>query len=216
MITVSQYCDFDANELYRITDFDRYNNPFEQKYSVKSKDLKIFEQMETFVEPLSAIFGVQLSVDQDRHFAGVFRYDKTDYLRAHVDAGVHPNGLGKRVTLLWYPGGGTPLEFWMGDQYKITEPWFHVVPKKNLLFAFENTPYAWHSVSPNRKSHVPRYVATVSFLSDEVIYERKKAYFAPIPDEPWTPNLYKLRDLRAEQGYAYSSGNDIHSTRRYR
>lgn len=219
------YLDLLPNELY-----DRYDNPFEQKWSYKKANLggddqnphpllRLVEWMETSLQgSISRIFGVPTVIDHSRHYCGIFRYGPGDKLDVHVDAGVHPESkLRKRVTALMYIGtptgdAGGDLEFWNGDDCTLPASagspmvWQRdglVVPHHGLIVLFENDNHAWHGVSYYHGSH-PRYVATVSFLADrqydngKVSNPRQRAFFVPRPDEKWGPELFRLRDQRAD------------------
>ena len=78
--------------------WDRYDNPFEQKYTLRDKFhfpplLKaLFEELESdaFVHQLSTLCGYRLLLDTTRNFWGVHTYGPGDKLDIHVDAGLHP------------------------------------------------------------------------------------------------------------------------------
>ena len=78
--------------------WDRYDNPFEQKYTLRDKYnfppllKELFEKMESdeFIEKLSEKCGYKLYKDSTRNFWGVHKYDNGDKLDIHVDAGLHP------------------------------------------------------------------------------------------------------------------------------
>ena len=88
--------------------WDRYSNPFEQKYTLRDKYnfppiLKsLFDELQTpeFVAEISDLVGYKLILDGTRNFWGVHMYESGDKLDIHADAGLHPtNGLKKQVTL---------------------------------------------------------------------------------------------------------------------
>lgn len=113
-----------------ITQFDRYNNPFEQKYTLRDKNNypKLLQSFidhlttQEFIDKLSALTGYNLINDPDKNFYGVHVYEPGDYLDIHVDAGRHPRyDLKKQVTLglylsyKWKEEYGCELELWKGD-----------------------------------------------------------------------------------------------------
>jgi hypothetical protein len=110
--------------------WDRYDNPLEQKYTLRDKynfpcNLKIlFNELtsDAFVSELSKIVGYKLKLDDTRNFWGVHKYENGDKLDIHVDAGIHPTmGLKKQVTLgiylshNWKEPYGCNLEIWTGE-----------------------------------------------------------------------------------------------------
>src|SRR5438105_187734 len=94
--------------------FFRYENPFEKKWAVKDKFTlnwalnALILKMEVELRPLAEVlFGFgngELSNDAERHFCGIFQYDRGDSLGIHCDAGLHPRGFRKHVTALLYLG----------------------------------------------------------------------------------------------------------------
>jgi 2OG-Fe(II) oxygenase superfamily len=193
--------------------FDRYNNPFEQKYALRDKfrlppslDLLI-QSLEHDASRFSQLFGVALYPDLRRHYCGVFKYIKGDKLNVHVDAGIHPQvKLRKHVTAVLYLGNEmAPLELWEGencaqDDPAITRVADCIAPDHGTLVVFENNDYAWHGV-PTCDSEDPRTIVTVSYLSDAVNAfnnKRQRAFFVPRPWEQWTPEQYELRNKRAD------------------
>lgn len=200
--------------------WDRYENPFEQKWTVRDKfnlppSLEsVIAHLEEQVEMASVLFGVQLEVDSSRHYAGIFRYEKGDQLGVHVDAGIHPdNGKRKHVTALLYLGFGAngDLEFWNGDYCCILDKYHpdgpsvytlakRIPPRHGTLVLFENNDMAWHGAAANSVS-ANRLVVTVSYLSNQVHAFRnlrERAYFVPRPDEKWGAETWVLRDKRAD------------------
>lgn len=198
--------------------FDRYSNPFEQKYALRDKfnlpksvDALIV-RLEYLKEEISQLFNIELHQDETRHYTGVFKYEKGDKLDVHVDAGINPiNGLRKHVTAILYLGspigeeGSSDLELWAGTSCTDPEPelWGlsrDISAAHGHLVIFENTDYAWHGV-PVHDIEAPRIVLTVSFLSkaiDAFKNQRQRAFFMPRPSENWDKKLYKLRDIRAD------------------
>ena len=117
--------------------YDRYNNQFEQKYTLRDKlnystHLKtLFEYLESdsFISELSTLSGFTLLKDKNRNFNGVHLYDNNDKLDIHVDAGKHPiQGLKKQITLgiylslNWNKDYKCELEIWKGDNAGNSNP----------------------------------------------------------------------------------------------
>lgn len=194
--------------------FDRYESPFEAKLTLREKrDLPsgiagVFRKLESndFVEDVSAMFGAELVADRWRHYAGVFRYLPGDYLGVHVDAGIHPtSGLRKHVTAVLYLGGSGALELWngyncMAEDAQVVGVTDAIEPAFGTLVLFENNDRAWHAAARN-DSDQERIVLTVSYLSgavDAFANRRQRAFFVPRPTEEWSPETYRLRDLRAD------------------
>lgn len=193
--------------------FDRYENPFERKWTLRDKVNipevieGVFRYLERHIKLAEETVGFNLVQDQHRHYHGIFKYMPGDELKVHVDAGIHPmSGLRKQFTaLLYLNDSGGDLEFWNGSTCIADYP--HVIvlkekvsPRSGTFVLFENTDYAWHGVTVN-ESDVPRYVATVSFMSDKIdMFENKKqrAYFVPRPTEKWPHEISELRDKRVD------------------
>ena len=207
------------NEILNIPTekWDRYSNPFEQKYTLRDKYgfpplLKsLFERLENpgFVRELSEIVGHKLILDETRNFWGVHMYESGDKLDIHVDAGIHPaNRLKKRVTLgiylsyEWREEYGCCLEIWRGDKCNLTEKVDTIAPMFNRMVLFTCNDCAWHGnpepvVCPENSR---RIFVTISYLSEnrEDTNERSKAYFVPRPDDVWDEDKYNLRQLRSD------------------
>lgn len=211
------------------TGFDRYANPFEQKWTWRDKlafppsveelirimESTLLDVAEGLVEP-----PVSLIPDATRHFAGAFIYSKGDYLNVHVDAGIHPtSGWQKAVTALLYLGQGEPLEFWDGDCCMDEDPQLRallttVYPRAGTVVLFTNDDTAWHGVPLVGDGDTPRVLLTVSFLARGLPREtytnsRERAFFLPRPGEEWSEEMYALRDRRADSEHyseAYRTG----------
>jgi Rps23 Pro-64 3,4-dihydroxylase Tpa1-like proline 4-hydroxylase len=197
--------------------FDRYDNPFEQKFTLRDKNAyppKLQELLsmltsDEFVEKLSNLTGYKLINDIDRNFWGVHKYKTNDKLDIHLDAGVHPrNGLTKQVTLgiylshNWKDEYGCELEVWKGDQTKLECCVEKIVPKFNRLIIFTCTPVSWHGNPNPVNSDGTRIFVTCSYLSQHVQdNKRPKAYFIARPDDPPDPEKDRLRELRAHPIY---------------
>jgi UDP-N-acetylglucosamine 2-epimerase (non-hydrolysing) len=149
--------------------WNRYDNPFEKKWSCKHKDLcaKIFS--DAFKTDLENKFG-PLEVDEHRHFWGIHKFENGDFLDLHLDAGVHPVlKLKKHVTVGLYLSknwssskNGGDLEFWSP-----TDLMYKVPSEFNTLVVFENTLNSWHG-SPTPvvcSKDETRIFVTVSYLS---------------------------------------------------
>ena len=210
-------------ELLPDDSFDRYENPFEAKWTLRDKwnlphglALLMAHLEEPVMHLAETLFDVHLEVDRSRHYAGVFKYDPGDFLKIHVDAGIHPkNGMRKHVTAVCYlnDAAGGDLLFWDGAPcssngpdkpardrvvYECSQT---IAPNRGVLVLFENNDYAWHSVAPIGPALGSRYVATVSYLSNEVdafANKRQRAFFVPGPGENWTEETYALRDQRSD------------------
>lgn len=202
--------------------WDRYNNPFEQKYTLRDKFnfppnlAKLFDELtsETFVSELSRIVGYKLLLDTTRNFWGVHTYASGDKLDIHVDAGLHPTlGLKKQVTLgiylsyEWFEEYGCQLEVWRGENSskndaKIVEKVGSIAPMFNRLIIFTCNDYSWHGnpEPANCPSNSKRIFVTLSYLSEnfEDDNKRMKAYFVARPDDPINEEKDKLRLLRAD------------------
>lgn len=196
------------------SDFDELVNPFESKLVVRDKfnlpsDVEYaLTKLEGMVVELAEFHKIKsLMCDEQRHYAGVFKYRRDGYLFPHVDAGIHPaTGKRKHITVLLYLGEceGGELEFWSGDNCAGEDPKLHellytIKPEHGKVVVFVNNDYAWHSAAKNTGDS-DRIVMTVSFLSDEVDAfdnKRQRAFFAPRPNEVWTPEMYELRNKRS-------------------
>lgn len=197
--------------------FDRYDNPFEQKWTLREKTnlppmlARAFDHLnhEWLGLAQDRWGSIELRRDDARHYMGLFRYEHGDHLDVHVDAGICPlNGLRKAVTTLLYLGDGalSPLEFWNGDKCTVKEPVIEnlaaqVWPKHGTLVQFTNEDDAWHGVP--RQVGADRYVLTVSYLispSEAAAKNpRTRAFFVPRPGDIWGDDKFALRDARADE-----------------
>lgn len=175
--------------------WDRYANPFERKWTLKDKNLKIFEKLtsDEFMRDMESEFDCRLIRDETKLYWGVHIFEDGDYLDMHLDASVHPvQKLRKHLTVGlylskdWKPENGGNLEFSDGTT---------VAPFFNTLVAFECTPDTWHG-SPKPtvcKNNEKRIFVTVSFLSDQTPDTlREKALFR-------TENNYVKKVLAARR-----------------
>ena len=120
-----------------IEKFDRYDNPFEQKFTLRDKfsypeklnSLFTYLESNEFIETLSSYVGNKLYKDDTRNFNGVHIYNNGDKLDIHLDAGIHPKNnikkyltLGIYLSLNWREEYGCHLEIWKGDKDKLHQP----------------------------------------------------------------------------------------------
>jgi len=202
--------------------WDRYNNPFEQKFTVRdkfnlpSKCMELFTYLESneFMNHLSEMVGYKLIKDEYRNFWGIHKYNDGDYLDIHVDAGIHPNNkLKKQLTLGfyfstdWKEENSGHLEIWEGtnagfDNAKIIKCTNRILPKNNTMIFFECNDFSWHgNPSPvNIKNGENRIFVTLSYLSENQgnLNKKQKAFFVPRPDDKYNEEKDKLRFLRAD------------------
>ena len=202
--------------------WDRYENPFEQKYTLRDKHRfppllsRLFDELthEDFVGQLSAMVGHELLLDETRNFWGVHTYGPGDKLDIHVDAGHHPMmGLKKQVTLgiylsyEWREEYGCHLELWRGENCaentaRIAEKAVSIPPLFNRLVVFTCNDYSWHG-NPEPACCPPeskRIFITLSYLSRNVQdkNQRVKAFFVARPTDPEDKEKDDLRLLRAD------------------
>ena len=212
------------NEILNIPDeeWDRYNNPFEQKFTLRNKlnfpnkCMELFNYLESdkFIDYLSEIVGYRLIKDEYRNFWGIHKYDDGDYLDIHVDAGIHPNNkLKKQLTLGiyfskdWKEENLGHLELWKGsnagfDNAEIFECKKKILPKFNTLIFFECNDFAWHGnpTKINIKNGEHRIFLTISYLSENFgnMNKKQKAFFVKRPEDEYNEEKDKLRFLRAD------------------
>jgi len=188
--------------------WDRYDNVFEQKWTLRDKGafppavMRLFEDLQapSFVEALSSLVGAPLHLDSERHYWGVHKYDKGDSLKIHVDAGVHPIlkekkflTLGVYLSRCWEDGYGCDLEIWEGesaakDDAVLIKQIDAITPHFNRAIFFTNTDNSWHgNPSPTQGTHLSsRVFLTISYLSDNLdAFEnrRSRAFFRPLPSD---------------------------------
>lgn len=211
-------------EILNIPDeaWDRYENPFEQKFTLRDKFgfpelLKsLFSDLTSneFIKKLSDLVGYDLILDETRNFWGVHKYGPGDKLDIHVDAGVHPTmDLKKQITLgiylssEWKEEYGCELEIWRGENSenndaKLIEKMCSIAPVFNRMILFTCNDYSWHG-NPEPatcSSESKRIFITLSYLSknSDDKNKRKKAFFIARPDDPIDLEKDKLRLLRAD------------------
>ncbi len=205
-------------------DWDRYSNPFEQKYTLRNKNNlppslnKLFTYLTSkqFVDHLSKVVGEELSLDEQKNWWGVHTYDNNDYLDIHVDAGIHPVTKDKKHVTLgiylskdWTEENGGYLEIWRGDSAVNDDAKLHacvnrILPSFNKLILFTCDDYSWHGnpvpiSCPNKEK---RIFITLSYVSknhgEHFTNTRQKAFFVRRPTDPEDPEKDKLRLLRAD------------------
>jgi Rps23 Pro-64 3,4-dihydroxylase Tpa1-like proline 4-hydroxylase len=201
--------------------FDRYQNPFEAKFTLRDKfnlpaqlsKLFTYWTSDMFLNELSTLTGFKLLNDPTRNFCGIHLYDTGDKLDIHVDAGLHPTTKQKKqVTVGLYlsynykEGDGCELELWSGSSAGQENPILdkcerRIAPLFNRLVVFVNNDYAWHgNPCPLSGSDCRRIFVTISFLSEEYTdtNKRVKALFVKRPNEPEDADKDRLRLLRAD------------------
>jgi hypothetical protein len=220
----TQFAEKLQKEILNIPDeaWDRYENPFEQKFTLRDKFRfpsllsTLFSELtsELFVKELSDIVGYDLILDETRNFWGVHKYGPGDKLDIHVDAGLHPTmDLKKQITLGiylsydWKEEYGCKLEIWRGENSanndaKLLEKVDSIAPLFNRLVLFTCDDYAWHgnpepAICPDESK---RIFITLSYLSENTTdkNKRKKAFFVARPGDPEDVEKDKLRLLRAD------------------
>lgn len=203
-------------------EWDRYENPFESKYTLRDKynfpeNLKTLYstlESEEFVTQLSEIVGQKLLVDPTRNFWGVHKYNNGDKLDIHVDAGIHPTTKQKKqvtcgiyLSSNWKDEYGCKLEVWRGDNAgsndaKIYEKIASIAPIFNRMVLFTCNDYAWHGNPEPAQcpDNTKRIFVTISYLSENYDdkNKRQKAFFVARPDDPKDEEKDKLRLLRAD------------------
>jgi dTDP-4-dehydrorhamnose reductase len=201
--------------------FDRYQNPFEAKFTLRDKfnlpsqlsKLFTYWTSDLFLHELSTLTGYNLFNDLTRNFCGVHLYDAGDKLDIHVDAGLHPTTKQKKhVTVGLYlsynyrEGDGCELELWSGSSAGQANPTLNkceqrIAPLFNRLVVFVNNDYAWHgNPRPLTGDGCRRIFVTISFLSEEYddMNKREKALFVKRPEDPEDAEKDRLRLLRAD------------------
>jgi hypothetical protein len=202
--------------------WDRYENPFESKFTLRDKFafpplLKLlFNELQanSFVSKLSEIVGYKLLIDTTRNFWGVHKYNNGDKLDIHVDAGIHPTTKQKKQVTFgiylsknWKEEYGCELEVWRGDNAesndaKIYEKVASIAPLFNRMIMFTCNDCAWHGNPEPAKcpEDSKRIFVTISYLSEnyEDKNKRQKAYFVARPKDVEDKEKDKLRLLRAD------------------
>lgn len=204
--------------------WDRYNNLFEQKYTLRDKNNMppycetLFKLLtsDTVVNKLSDIVGEQLYNDPTKNWWGIHTYKNKDYLDIHSDAGNHPETkqkkhitLGIYLSYNWTEKNGGHLEIWDGesvlkDNAKLIDCKHRILPIFNRMIIFTNTVNAWHgNPDPvNIENDEKRIFLTLSYVSEQhnnrMENNREKAFFVSRPNDPKNEEKDKLRLLRAD------------------
>ena len=138
--------------------WDRYDNPFEQKFTLRDKNnlpencRRLFEILtsDEIINSLSNITQVNLINDSNKNWWGIHTYKNGDYLDIHSDAGNHPITkqkkhltLGIYLSYNWKEENGGYLEIWDGDNVlndnaKVTKCYSKILPLFNKLIIFTN------------------------------------------------------------------------------
>jgi hypothetical protein len=209
------------------SEWDRYDNPFEQKYTLRDKYSfpplanRLFEELqsERFMEHLSEICGYKLIIDPTRNFWGIHKYKNGDRLDIHVDADLHPVTKQKKqltfglyLSYNWKESYGCHLEVWSGTnankEPKLLDKVYSISPQFNRAIIFTNNEYSWHGnpTPVSGEDDSKRVFITISYLSDSMTDENKrvKALFIKHPDEEYNSEKDRLRLLRADpEKYKY-------------
>ena len=203
-------------------EWDRYENPFEHKYTLRDKEnipkecSKLFITLTSkeFVNYLSNIMGYEIKNDSTKNWWGIHKYNDGDHLDIHVDAGLHPKTKQKKQLTLgiylsknWKEDNGGHLEIWHGENSsnndaKIIKCCDRILPEFNRLILFENNDFSWHG-NPNPvicKNGEKRIFVTVSYVSEQYhdLNKKEKAFFVKRPDDPDDEKKDKLRILRCD------------------
>lgn len=211
-------------EILNIEDeeWDRYNNPFENKYTLRNKNnlppnvniLFNYLMSDKFITELSTLYGIKLYNDPTKNWWGIHKYDNGDKLDIHVDAGIHPVSKQKKQVTLgiyfskdWKEENGGHLEIWKGENSidnnaKLIKCKDKILPLFNTLISFECNDYSWHG-NPHPvicKNGEKRIFLTISYVSENYndLNKREKAFFVKHPEEPENIEKDKLRLLRAD------------------
>ena len=168
------------------TNFDRYENPFEKKFTLRDKNFdgklgELFQYFESreFVSLVEQLVEYPLELDTERLYWGVHIFGNGDKLDIHTDAGIHPIKNRKKYVTVglylndqWNYTYGGNLEFWSGTDVTVAKPKLDklersTIPSHNKLVIFTNTDNAWHG-SPDPVECPPeakRIFVTISYLA---------------------------------------------------
>lgn len=216
---------FNALQQIPMNCYDRYENPFERKYTLKKSEfpesvLLFIEAFESndFLNVLKEYYpGKKICKDEYKHYWGVHKFGNQDMLALHADAGIHPMmnkpkflTIGFYLNKEWNETIGANLELWEGDSLREETPELHkcsqeIKTKGNTLIMFECSEYGWHGAPNPYKGDIeknPRYFVTLSLMLDEDPVnhhnQRKRAYFAKVANIIDSEEISKLRKLRAD------------------
>jgi len=174
--------------------FDSYNNPFENKKTLRNKfNLpplleNFFTKLNTklFRKCVSKLTGINgLLEDEHRHYWGVHIAENGAFLEQHLDAKIHPKSdLEKRVTLLvylptegWKKEYGGELELWDREVSRIEKS---IPVEFNSCVVFTNTEKSFYGFSRvSAPEGQKRMLVTVSYMTQkrDNIPERYRALF---------------------------------------
>jgi UDP-glucose 4-epimerase len=203
--------------------WDRYDNMFEQKWTYRDKTqmpetlTSIFQDLThpQWLATLSHLTGIPLELDGYRHYWGIHTYDNGDFLKIHVDAGLHPkNDMKKALTFgvylssCWKPEFGCDLEIWDGEGAENDQAVLHrkvdsISPMFNRAIFFTNTDKSWHgNPTPSvGSSQAKRIFLTISYLTkNDPQYKnhRTRAFFRPLPIDN-EEDAKKMREFSLER-----------------
>lgn len=184
----------------------RYDNPLEVKQTCNDWHFfgpnlyKTFNHLlsQSFADFLSQFTGCELIPDIGLHGGGLHQHGRGGKLNVHLDYNLHPKlHLQRRLNLILYLtpdwkqewGGGLGL-------YKDSRTLIKTVePKFNRAVIFD-TRGAWHGLPEPIKcpAGVTRNSIAVYYLCDPdtVTDSRKRALFAPTPEQMGDPKIDKL------------------------
>lgn len=212
---------------YESEKWDRYDNPFEKKFTFNKKNpfgpevTKLFHFLESdsFICQLSTVFKKNLEKDSFKHYWGIHKYKNGDFLNIHLDAGIHPKmnkrkhvTFGLYLSKNWKEHNQGHLELWSGASIAdninetISYQLFHkeksILPKFNRLILFECNDFSWHG-NPRPvvcNSDEIRIFVTMSYMSDdpENKNQNRRALFTSLPKEIYSPTLENLIKVRSD------------------
>ena len=195
--------------------WDRYENPFENKYTYHDKfnlptlTNQLFRELESL--DLKSLSETPLYNDPSRHFWGIHKFKSGDHLDLHLDAGIHPHtNLKKKITLgiyltstTWKEENGGQLELWEGDEKCVSSCATKVSPRFNRMILFDNTDHSWHGTPDpvHCDEDQFRIFLTMSYMTDLdpfTKHTKRRAYFVPRPQVIWSEEKLRVRDLRSD------------------
>ena len=194
----------------------RYWNPLEKKYALNVFDEKpitksVFEALQSpqFVARIAQLTGiVNLQSDPYLHGAGLHYHPRGGKLDMHLDYSVHPfSGLERRVNLIcylnptWEETWGGALELWDSP---FTHPVKKVLPLRNRAILFQTSDISYHGIPKpigcpegiGRKSLAIYYLSP---LRENSQFQRAKAMYRPLPDQPVHQSLKMLYEIRSKR-----------------
>jgi Rps23 Pro-64 3,4-dihydroxylase Tpa1-like proline 4-hydroxylase len=192
-----------------------YNNPIEKKYSLnKFLDRKldvykhVFDVLQTneLIQHIKDITSIEdLENDPHLHGAGLHLYPNNGKLDMHLDYSIHPiSGKERRINLIYYLNKSWKSEW--GGELELRDTSLgennlvKISPSFNTALIFRTCDDSFHGIpkpikcpeNEYRKSLAIYYVSTPR----ENVEKRFKAKFFPLPNQPVTPELQKLYDIR--------------------